>query len=345
MSWRRDFFDARRIFQARFVPVIMECRAVGAMRKFGGIIVLLAGVTSCVAQLDPPHPSEISDAPIKVDVDVVNVLCTVYDQHGALVSDLAKNDFELRDNGRLQQIRYFARDTDLPLTVAMLVDVSGSVRSFVQDEKDAATQFFHAVVRPTDQALLVGFSSTMILWQDFTPSVERLGQALLRLRAIPFHGLPQTSQPMPSTLLYDSVYVTARDKLANISGRKVMLIISDGLDNGSRNHLDEAVAAVQANNVIVYGICYQSGFSGCAFLNELAQPTGGRMFEAGQKKMPLSTIFQTIEDELRSQYALGFVPGESALNGAYRKLQVRVHRHGLRVRARKGYYAKRAARD
>jgi VWFA-related protein len=311
--------------------------AVRAMRKFGGIIVLLAGVGSCLGQLDPPGSS---DAPIKVDVDVVNVLCTVYDQHNALVSDLTKSDFEVRDNGRLQQIRYFARDKDLPLTVAMLVDVSGSVRSFVEDEKDAATQFFHAVIRPTDQALLLGFSSTMILWQDFTPSVERLSQALSHLHAIPYHGLPRTNQPMPSTLLYDAVYVASRDKLANISGRKVMLIISDGLDNGSQNHLEEAVAAVQANNVIVYGICYQSGFSGCSFLNELAQPTGGRMFEAG-KKTPLSAIFQTIEDELRSQYALGYVPSDGELNGAYRKLHVRVLRRGLRVRARKGYYARR----
>ena len=305
------------------------------MRTFWGIILL------SVASAGPPPqnaPASGSDTPFKVDVDVVNVLCTVYDKRGALVQDLNRADFEIREDGQRQEVRYFARDTDLPLTVALLVDVSGSVRAWIDTEKDAAGKFLQAVIRPSDQAMLVGFSSTMILWQDMTPSVERLNLALARLRPIPFHGLPLDGMPMPGTLLYDAVGAVAREKLANIAGRKVVVVISDGLDNGSVSHAEEAVAAVQSSNAIVYGICYETGFSGCSFLKGLAEPTGGRMFEAG-KKVPLSQIFQSIEQELRSQYALGYVPTNRARDGSFRKLQVRVKGHRLRVQARKGYFA------
>lgn len=275
---------------------------------------------------------------IKIDVKVVNVLCTVRDSRGALVIELRKDDFEVRENGRPQEIRYFARDTDLPLTVALLVDVSGSVQKFVQEEKEAAGQFFDAVLRPTDHALLLGFSSTMILWQDFTTTPSQLRQALKGMKSVPFKGLPPDGYAMPSTLLYDAVYQTANSKLKLVPGRKAMVIISDGLDNGSRKHLDEVVQAVQATDTIVYGICYESGFSGCDYLKSIADPTGGRMFRAG-KNVPLAAIFQSIEEELRSQYALGYVPQNREHDGAFRKLQVKVRGKGLRVRARKGYYA------
>jgi len=278
------------------------------------------------------------DAAIKVDVNVVNVLCTVRDHRGALVTNLRKEDFEVRENGRTQDIRYFSRETDLPLTVALLVDVSGSVRPHIQEEKDAAGQFFDTVLRPSDHAMLLGFSSTLMLWQDFTSSTAPLRKALTALRAVPFRGLPSDGGAMPSTLLYDAVYQSAMAKLKGVPGRKAMIIISDGLDNGSRKHLDEAVEAVQATDTIVYGICYESGFPGCDFLTAMADPTGGRMFKAG-KKIPLAAIFQTIEDELRSQYALGYVPVKQERGGAFRKLEVRVRVKGLKVRARKGYYA------
>jgi len=291
----------------------------------------------------PSVSAEDPETPIKVDVDVVNVLCTIYDRRGALVQNLNRDDFEILENGKRQEIRYFARDTDLPLAMALLVDVSGSVRTAVESEKETASKFFEAVVRPTDQAMLMGFGSTIVLWQDFTPSVERLQAALNRLRAVPFRGLPDFGQPMPGTLLYDAVVVTAREKLAKIPGRKVMLVISDGLDNGSVTRLEDAIASVQAANSIVYGICYETGFSGCSFLKNLAEPTGGRMFEARKKEASLSQIFRSIEDELRSQYAIGYVPSDHTHDGSFRKIEVKIHKRGLRVRARKGYYARREA--
>jgi VWFA-related protein len=222
--------------------------------------------------------------------------------------------------------------------VALLVDVSGSVRRFVEAEKETAARFLQDVLRADDRALLLGFSSTMILWQDFTSSVPALAAALERLHAVPFRGLPANGLPMPGTLLYDAIYGIAHQKLEHVQGRKVLVVISDGLDNGSQKKLEEAVAAAEATNTIVYGICHQEGFSGCAFLSNLADPTGGRAFKV-DRKTPLSKIFQTIEAEMRSQYALGYVPTNRSHDGSFRKLQVRVHKSGLRVRTRRGYFA------
>ncbi len=281
------------------------------------------------------------DASIKVDVDVVNILCTVYDRRGALVTDLKQDDFKIFENGKLQQVRYFARETNLPLTLALLLDVSGSVARFVELEKDTAARFLDAVLRPDDQALLMGFSSTIILWQDLTPSGPQLKAALQRLRSIPFKGLPAEGQPMPLTLLYDAVQATSNEKLKNVAGRKAMIVISDGLDNGSSIKQDAAIAAVQTTNTVVYSICYESGqgsFFGCSYLKNLSEATGGRMFQVG-KKLSLSEIFQIIQDEMRSQYALGFVPSNREHDGKFRKLEVKLAPKGLRVRTRRGYYA------
>ena len=301
--------------------------------QFG--ILLIAAWPLSFGQADPNQGRAAE--PIKVDVNVVNVLCTVSDKRGAMVTDLVKDEFQILENGRKREIRYFARDTDLPLTVALLVDVSGSVREFVDKEKGAVLQFLESVLRPTDQAVLLGFSSTVVLWRDFTSSPELLRISLARLRAIPFRGLLPDGTT-PSTLLYDAVVQAANEKLKNVSGRKVMVMVSDGLDNGSHNHLDEAVAALQQTDTILYGICYAGKFPGCNFLKDLADPTGGRMFEAG-RKLPLSKIFESIEQEMRSQYALGFIPSDYAGGSPYRKLQIKVARKGLQVRARRSYYA------
>lgn len=298
-------------------------------------IFLLAVLSPAGAQ--DPEPAIKSEPSIKVDVEVVNVFCTVHDHRGALIPDLKQDDFKIFEDGRPQQIRYFAQETDLPLTVALLLDVSGSVRWFVEEEKRTAAKFLEQVLRPNDRALLVGFSSTVVLWQDLTPSTPLLADALQRLKSIPFKGLPPLGFPMPSTLLYEAVQKTALGKLKQLSGRKVLIIISDGLDNGSSVHLDSAIESVQATNTIVYGICFESGFSGCSFLKDMSDPTGGRTFQV--KKIPVEKIFETIQEEMRVQYAIGYVSSNRAHDGAFRKLQVRILPKGLKATARKGYYA------
>jgi len=295
------------------------------MRIVAKSVLLLAAAAMC--------------AQIRVDVKVVNVLCTVYDSRGALVTDLEKGDFEVREDGKPQPIRYFARETDLPLTVALLVDVSGSVQKFVRAEKSTAVEFFRQVLRPQDQAMLTGFSSTVVLWRDFTPSVALLSESLEHMHSVPFKGLPKDGGPMPSTLLYDVVSSTALNKLKDLAGRKAMIIISDGIDIGSRTSLEVAVRQAQTANAIVYSICYPNEHeSGCGYLKSLSEPTGGREFDLGPKTS-LREVFRTIEEELRSQYSLAFVPSGTAGEAGFRKLQVRVGRKGMKVRARKGYYA------
>ncbi len=306
------------------------------MKTRCGLVLSLLVLSRMPGQIAPAKDEHLS---IKVEVNVVNVLCTVHDKQGALAKDLKSEDFEILDNGEPQQIRYFARDTDLPLTVALLVDVSGSVSRFVQSEKATAVRFFREVLRPGDQALLTGFSSTVKLWQDFTSSVPALQAALEEMHAIPFRGLPKDGGPMPTTLLYDAVSSTEADKLKSVAGRKTMVIISDGWDIGSRANIDTAIRAEQATNTVVYSICYPNPHaSGCFYLKNLSEPTGGRMFDL-QSKTPLSEIFQTIEDELRNQYSLGFVPTNSTHDGKLHKLKVSVRTKGMKVQTRKGYYA------
>jgi VWFA-related protein len=293
-------------------------------------VCLLLAVCGCVCAQD-----------IKVDVDVVNVLCTVRDRNGALVKDLDQDHFEIREDGKPQQIRYFARETDLPLTLGLLVDVSGSVRRLVQAEKDTAERFLKQVLRPQDQALLVGFSSTVKLWQDFTDSPTVLRVALENLHAVPFRGIPKDGGPEPCTLLYDSVNSTAHDKFQGVPGRKALLVISDGVDIGSRQTIEGAVRAAQSANTIVYGICYRnSKVSGCPYLQTLSEPTGGRMFPV-TPETPLSAIFETIQEELRSQYSIGYASTNTSRDGSFRKLQVEVRPRGFKVEVRKGYYASR----
>lgn len=280
------------------------------------------------------------DTPIRVDVNVVNVLCTVYDSHKALVRDLTSDDFVIREDGQKRKIRYFSRQTDLPLTIAMLVDVSGSVRRFMDQEKATAAEFFRRVLRHQDQASITGFSSTIVGWQDFTPSIPKLADALGRMHAVPFKGLPKDGGPMPTTLLYDAVSNVAATSLKDVAGRKAMVVISDGIDIGSRTSAQEAARRAQIADAIVYTICYPDPRdNGCGYLKNLSEPTGGRMFDLSGR-MPLKEIFATIEDELRSQYSLGFLPSGSAGKESFHKLEVRVRRSGLHVAARKGYYAR-----
>jgi VWFA-related protein len=207
------------------------------MRIFAGTYLLLA--LGWCAGAQNTAPADVQES-IKVDVEVVNVLCTVRDRNGALVKDLDKENFEIREDGKPQQVRYFARETDLPLTIGLLVDVSGSVRRLVQAEKATAERFLKQVLRPQDQALLVGFSSTVVLWQDFTDSPSVLLATLESLHAVPFRGVPKDGGPSPSTLLYDAVHSTASGKFQGVPGRKAMLVISDGTDIGSRQTMGAA---------------------------------------------------------------------------------------------------------
>jgi Ca-activated chloride channel family protein len=289
--------------------------------------------------LNPPR----NPSTIQVDVNLVNVLCTVRDKHGAYVKGLSKEDFDLREDGKRQEISLFAREVDSPLTVALLLDVSGSVEMVLGREKAAAQRFFSEALRPADQAMLVGFAQLIAVWQDLTPSREVLQSALEQ--AGPFRITAEQkleTRPRGGTLLYDSVVLVASHKLSKLPGRKVLILITDGLDNGSIASLEKAIKAAQEADTVIYGIHYEDEtmgvhYSGMMPLNKLSDETGGRAFHV-DTKLPLEAVFAAVGEEMRNQYALGYRPPDHDKSGSFHHLQVRLAQSGLKAQSRTGYY-------
>ena len=222
----------------------------------------ISSVAACASLLVLPllpqqKPAEEDiPPPIKVDVDVVNILASVRDRHNALVPNLTKENFTLFEDGKQQTIKYFTRETDLPLTIGLLVDVSASQRNLIQIERDAASQFFSSVLRKKDEAFLISFGEEAELLQDYTQSPRLLAEGLNRLRVNSAVGglhpgpVPTASQPR-GTVMYDAVYLAAKDKLATEVGRKVIVLITDGVDQGSRLTLNQAVEAAQKSDAVI----------------------------------------------------------------------------------------------
>ncbi len=306
-------------------------------------------------------PALTQEPTIKVDVDIVNVLCSVRNKSGGLVSNLGKDDFTVFENGQKQDIKYFARETDLPLTVGLLVDVSLSQENLIEIERRAAYQFFSSVLRPKDLAFLIAFGQDAELLQDYTNSRKLLQSALDQLHANgPVGGLqpgpvPTANHPR-GTILFDSVYLASADQLKGQVGRKALVIITDGVDQGSRYKLEDAIKAAQLADAIVYGIyyvdpsAYGGGWGSWGMapsdrdLKRLAEDTGGRVLKV-DRKHSLEDIFKEIQEEMRSQYALGYSPANTTKDGTFRKIDIKMADKNMRVQARKGYFAVRAASE
>ena len=292
-------------------------------------------------------------APIKVDVDVVSILASVRDKRGGLVGNLEKNDFTVLEDNKEQAIKYFTRETEVPLTIGLLIDVSGSQRNLIGIERNAATQFFSKVLRPKDEAFLISFGEESELLQDYTSSARLLEEGLNHLQVSSGVGglhpgpVPTVGQPR-GTVLYDAVYLAATDKLRGEVGRKVIILITDGVDQGSRLTRNQAVEAAQKADAVIYSIDYFDpaaygpfgfgGGGGESELRRMSDETGGHVFKV-DRKHPLDEIFQELQDEMRSQYAIGYTSANEVKDGAYRRLDVRTSNKEFKVQARKGYYA------
>ncbi len=297
------------------------------------------------------------DAPtIKVDVDVVNVLFNVRDKRGGLVGNLEKGDFTMLEDGKQQDIKFFNRETDLPLTIGLLVDVSASQGNLIEIEKNAASQFFGSVLRKRDLAFLISFGADAELLQDYTSSPKLLRAGLDGLQVNSAVGglhpgpVPTMNHPK-GTILYDAVYLAAHDQLKGQVGRKVLVLITDGEDQGSSYKIEQAIEAAQRADAIIYGFYYvdrgfymQNGFgfggTSDSALKRMAEDTGGRVFHI-DRKTTLQDAFRELQDEMRSQYAIGYTPSNSAKDGSFRRIEIRTANKDLKVQARKGYYASR----
>jgi len=305
---------------------------------------------------DPASPQDA--ATIKVDVDVVNILFSVRDKKGGLIGNLEKNDFSIWEDGKQQDIKYFNHETDLPLTIGLLIDISASQGNLIQIEKDAASQFFGQVLRSKDLAFLISFGPDADLLQDYTNSPKLLRAGLDGLKVnTDFVGLhpgpvPTVYQPK-GTILYDAVYLAASDQLKGQVGRKVLVLITDGEDQGSHYKIKDAIDAAQRADAILYGFYYVDrafymgqglvfgGVSDSA-LRQMSEDTGGHVFHI-DRKLPLQEAFRELQDEMRSQYAIGYTPTNAVKDGTFRRIEVRTSNKDFKVQARKGYFASKPA--
>jgi VWFA-related protein len=322
---------------------------------------------SLVAAAQAPGPeqdqasSQSQEPTIRVGVDLVNILFTVRTKKGGqLIPNLEKSNFRVFEDGKEQTIQRFSRETDLPLTLGLLIDISASQERLIDIEREAASAFFSSVIRKKDEAFLISFGKSTDLLQDYTNSPRLLSAALNDLRGdgqspglgpvpIPNQGpVPQVGTPK-GTLLFDAVYLASDEKLKSEVGRKALILITDGEDQGSTYNIRNAIEAAQKADAIIYSIYYvdhgfymQTGMfgggGGEGDLRKMSNETGGHVFTVDHKH-PLNETFQEIQDELRNQYSIGYVPTNANRDGSFRHIEIRVDNKDYRVQARNGYYA------
>jgi Ca-activated chloride channel family protein len=268
-------------------------------------------------------------------VDEVNVLFIATDKHGKFVRDLNQNDFSILDDHKPpQSILNFRRETDLPLHLGLLIDVSGSVHSRFEFEQNASISFLqHSVRAGFDKAFVVGFNKQSQLTQDFTDNVQLLSNGIHRL------------QDGGGTALYDAIYRACKDKFLkdrpDHPTRKAIVVVSDGEDNQSEYSRAQAIEMAQRAEVIIYAISTDDSgliLRGDKVLEQLAEATGGRAFFPFKMK-DITHSFAAIEDELRSQYVVSYKPADFDADGRYRSIEISALKKDLQVRARKGYFA------
>jgi VWFA-related protein len=290
---------------------------------------------------------------LKVTTSVVDVFAVVKDHGGHLIPDLTKDDFELTENNDPQQIQYFSKETDTPLTMGILVDTSPSQERVLPLEQEQAKAFVRQVIRPKDLAFVLHFDVDVELLQDFTSDKSRLEHAIDETTiggggGGPLPGPFPTASP-GGTHLYDAVYLAATDLLKNEIGRKVIIILTDGEDQGSKEKLGDAIEAAQKADIIIYSINISdasfyyrqgAGYYGEPVLHKFSDETGGRVVDVGRnRKKGLSEAFEQIANELRTQYLLGYSSTNTRRDGTYRKIRVRVRNGEYKIQARRGYYA------
>jgi VWFA-related protein len=331
---------------------------------------------------EPPQ----SSSKISTEVKLVTVYATVRDKHGKIVATLSQPDFTIQEDSRPQTIKYFARESDLPLTLGLLVDTSLSQRRVLNQERSASYTFFDRALRPEkDKAFLIHFDREVELLQDLTSSREKLRSALELLDTPEFTqargsggaGGGRSHSGGGGTLLYDSIYLASNELMKKQQGRKALVILTDGVDHGSKESLNTAIATAQRADTAIYSILFaddeaygnrggyggyggQGGYGGRGMgrpggggpggypqqdrpdgkkvLARISKETGGQLFEV-KKKLPIEEIYAQIQEELRNQYSLGYTPDRPSDESTYHLIHVSTNQKDLIVHAREGYYS------
>jgi VWFA-related protein len=356
---------------------------------------MLAQQASTAANAHADQPTST----VSVNVKVVNVLASVRDKHGKILPNLNKDDFTLDEDAHPVTIQYFSREIDLPLTLGLLVDTSMSQRSVIDEEKIASKTFLEQVLRDKDSGFLLHFDREVELLQDLTSSREKLKSAVesLQTRSRYDHDDPSGQNSPDSrgddsqrggrrgggmrrggTQLYDAIYLASDELMKKQQGRKAVVVLSDGVDRGSKETIEDAIEAAQRSDTIVYAVFFKGeeafrdhgGFGyprmggggmggggpmgghrggnrepeeqradGKKILERISRETGGRMFEIS-KKQPINQIYSNIEEELRNQYSIGFTPGKADSSG-YHKIALKTKQKDTEVQTRDGFYLDR----
>jgi VWFA-related protein len=311
-----------------------------------------------VSTAPAPTEDEQSVATFKLQVNLVDMFFTVKDKQGNLVPHLTKDDCTVSEEKQPQTLKSFVAETHQPLTLGILLDTSGSQQRVLPLEQDVGGQFLERVLKSKDEAFLLSFDVNVDLLQDYTNSPRLLSRAMSKAEintaggngagGIPGAGggtVPTVGAPK-GTLLYDAVYMASESKMNQESGRKAMIILTDGEDEGSVHKIQDAIAAAQKSNVIVYTILIADrgfyggfGYSGFSAMKKLTDETGGRLIDVGNNAKKLEDAFQQIEDELRTQYVVTYTPSNTKLDGTFRHVTVACKGDGMKVQVRKGYFA------
>jgi Ca-activated chloride channel family protein len=280
-----------------------------------------------------------NDQVIRVGVELINVMATVRGKGNAIVRGLTKDDFKLLEDGKQQEIRQFSNESTLPLTVALMLDVSWTMNNYLEAEKLALTRFVQRIMKPGDQGLVAAFREVTELFQDLTKDPNQMLAGLNKMK------MQQTN--VPGTATYDSMKLVIERKLANVTGRKLILVLTDGEDSASRNSVQNLVDTAQRHEVMIYEIIVpmrervpsQEEMYRFEKATELMTvDTGGRAFKAYSNK-DFDKVLDEIQDEVRSQYAITYASSNSKRDGKYRKIEIKMAKGGLRVSAREGYFA------
>ena len=338
-----------RILSAAIAPFFLAASVISSAQAMPK----LAGTPD-----DSPQQSETNDQSVdtlKVNVDVVQLFFNVKDKKGGLIPSLTKDDFQVAEDGKPQTIKYFTAESNLPLTLGILIDASGSQARVLDMEKEVGGNFLSEILREKDEAFVISFDVDVDLLQDFTSSVHSLKEALNSAKINTGGGggsigglgggpFPTSGTPK-GTLLYDAVYLASHDELSKEVGRKAMIILTDGEDQGSRLKIQDAIEAAQKADSIVYVLLiadrgfYGGFYGGDREMKKLSEETGGRVIEVGNKYDKLKDAFDQIARELRSQYNVGYTPTNRAKDGTFRKVEIHTKDKNYKVQARSGYYA------
>lgn len=304
-------------------------------------------------------PEDQSIATFKIQVNLVDLFFTVKDKSGNLVPHLTENDCSVAEDKVPQTLKHFVAETNQALTLGILLDTSGSQQRVLPLEQEAGSRFLQEVLRQKDEAFLVSFDVNIDLLQDYTNSARMLAHAMDKAEIntaggngsgvpglgggpVPIHGTPK------GTLLYDAIYMASNQKMNQEAGRKAMIILTDGEDEGSSHKISEAIAAAQKNNIIIYVILiadtgfyggFNFGYSGYSAGKRLSDETGGRLINVGSNGNKLEAAFQQIQEELRTQYVASYTPSNTKQDGTFRHVSVDCKGDGLKVQVRKGYFA------